>query len=270
MQKNDLALSDYLDLDNDQTRKKASWKMLLGFVLITVAYILRPQILGIWRTKNVLLRNILVIILLLILASLTLYFSRTTHVLQKKIKFNKTQIVWSGILLVVLLPYLVITVMQAGNVLQQSASKIWAVFMMAIMAAVIEELSFRCLLFNGLLSIFYKKKYSLLIAGLISSLVFGLVHLINVTHQPLQSTIGQVLFALTLGLISMYLRLCSNGMIFCIVFHFIIDFKPEVLSTNTGTHDAPMGMLLMVFLPVIILTTICIWLFNRQYVKLNQ
>ena len=267
MQKNDLALNSYLDLDDDSARNKTSWKMLLGFVLITVAYILRPQILGIWRTKNVVLQNVLVIILLLILASLALYFSHTTHVLQRRLKFNKAQLIWSGILLVVLLPYLVITVM---NALHQSFSKIFAVFMMAIMAAVIEELSFRCLLFNGLLSIFYKKKYSLLIASLVSSLMFGLLHLINVTHQPLQSTIGQVLFALTLGLISMYLRLCSNGMICCIVFHFLVDFKPEVLSTNTGTHDAPMGMLLMVFLPVIILTTICIWLFNRQYLKLKH
>lgn len=73
-----------------------------------------------------------------------------------------------------------------------------------------------------------------------------------------------------MGLLFIYLRLLSNGIIWCIIFHFVIDFKPAILSSNTGTHGAPLLQVFLVLLPIIIVGLICIWLFNRQYLKMNE
>lgn len=268
--KNDLALDEFIEFDNDKIRRQASWKMLVSFVVLAIVYTWRPFVLEIWHVKNAWAKNFLVIILLIVLAVLLLYFCRTTKVLQKRLHFNKAQKIWSGILIVFMLPYLIFLVMQLVDTVRQPINKIFAAFMMAIMAAVVEELLFRGLLFNSMLSFFYRQRYILLIASIISSSLFGLIHLINASHQHLKSTIGQILVTFTMGLLFIYLRLLSNGIIWCIIFHFVIDFKPAILSSNTGTHGAPLLQVFLVLLPIIIVGLICIWLFNRQYLKMNE
>lgn len=267
---NDVALSNLIELDNDKARMRAGWKMLISFIVLAAVYMWRAWILGIFRSKTVWIKDLLVIIMLVVLTALLLYFCRTTKILQDKMHFSRAQIIWSCVLLIVILPELLFLLMQTIDVFRQSFSKIYAVFMMAIVAGIIEELLFRGLLFNSMVVFFYHQKYCFLIASMISSGLFGLVHLINVTHQPLQSTIGQIIFIFGIGLVYAYLRLFSNGIIWCILFHFLTDFKPAILSSNTGTHDVSLLQIFLVMLPIMILAIICIWLFNRQYLKMNK
>lgn len=267
--RNELALNSYVNLDNDEARKRNSWKMLLGFVILTVMYALWPVISRLSRIGYI--KDLLIAVLILVLAPLLIHFCCTTKVLRNRMHFDKVQKIWSWILLIVSLPYinsiLLVPIIQSFRL---SVTKIFSMFVMALMAGIIEELLFRGLLFNCLLSFFYHHKYHFIIAGVVSSVLFGCMHLINLTHQPLQSTIGQIIFAFTTGLILIYLRLLSNNIVWCMVLHFFIDFKPVILTSNTGSHNNPIGKIFLAVMPLMILALICIWLFNRQYLKLNH
>lgn len=173
--------------------------------------------------------------------------------------------------MIVGVPYIIsILLASIMQITHMAINKIISMFVIALMAGVIEELLFRGLLFNSLLSFFYHNKNRLLIAGLISSILFGCMHLINLTHQPLQSTVGQVIFAFTTGIILIYLRLLSNNIVWCMVLHFFIDFKPVILTSNTGSHNISLVKVFLAVLPLMILAIICLWLFNRHYVQTNK
>ena len=66
--KNDLALDEFIEFDNDKIRRQASWKMLVSFVVLAIVYTWRPFVLEIWHVKNAWAKNFLVIILLIVLA----------------------------------------------------------------------------------------------------------------------------------------------------------------------------------------------------------
>lgn len=173
--------------------------------------------------------------------------------------------------MIVGVPYIIsILLAPIMQITHMAINKIISMFVIALMAGVIEELLFRGLLFNSLSSFFYHNKNRFLIAGLISSILFGCMHLINLTHQPLQSTVGQVIFAFTTGIILIYLRLLSNNIVWCMVLHFFIDFKPVILTSNTGSHNISLVKVFLAVLPLMILAIICLWLFNRHYVQTNK
>lgn len=102
-----------------------------------------------------------------------------------------------------------------------SPKKIITAAILALMARVIEELLCRGLLFNLFLAIFNKSKYFLVWASLCSSLFFGLFHFVNLIHQPLKSTLGQIAFVIALGMIFCYFRIITNNVIWEIVFILI-------------------------------------------------
>ena len=170
--------------------------------------------------------------------------------------------------MIVGVPYIISILL--APIMQITHMTINKIISMFVMAGVIEELLFRGLLFNSLLSFFYHNKNRFLIAGLISSILFGCMHLINLAPQPLQSTVGQVIFAFTTGIILIYLRLLSNNIVWCMVLHFFIDFKPVILTSNTGSHNISLVKVFLAVLPLMILAIICLWLFNRHYVQTNK
>lgn len=243
--------------------------MLVSFVVLTVIYALWPLVSHLSRLWYI--KDLLIIVLTLVLASLLLHLCRTTKVLQTRMQSGKAQKIWSWILLIVGVPYIIsILLAPIMQITHMAINKIISMFVIALMAGVIEELLFRGLLFNSLLSFFYHNKNRFLIAGLISSILFGCIHLINLTHQPLQSTVGQVIFAFTTGIILIYLRLLSNNIVWCMVLHFFIDFKPVILTSNTGSHNISLVKVFLAVLPLMILAIICLWLFNRHYVQTNK
>lgn len=133
------------------------------------------------------------------------------------------------------------------------------------MAGVIEELLCRGLLFNLFLAIFNKSKYFLVWASLCSSLFFGLFHFVNLIHQPLKSTLGQIAFAIALGMIFCYFRIITNNVIWGIVIHTYIDFSPQILTNNTGTKDIGLSVIIPIYLVILLLVLICIYIYNRHY-----
>ena len=106
MQKNDLALSKYIALDDEKDRIKSGWKMLISFAVLLAIYIFPnlPKILRLMRIVSRSVRVCIAVFVILILAALALHFCRTTKVLQVRMHFNKAQKIWSCILLIIVLP----------------------------------------------------------------------------------------------------------------------------------------------------------------------
>jgi hypothetical protein len=111
-----------------------------------------------------------------------------------------------------------------------------------------EELVFRGLLFPILLRIWCKRKNALVLSAIVSSLVFGLVHLVNLFQQP-ENVVGilsQVFFACAIGVFFAGLLLRTGNMFLPILVHAGINFafgsselKSATVATmvETGTTD---------------------------------
>ncbi len=95
-------------------------------------------------------------------------------------------------------------------------------------SAMFEEVLFRGLILGVLLSKYYDSKNGILKSVIISSLIFGLVHIINIWAQPYQSstrgTLNQVYAAFCLGAMYSAIYLKTRSIIILGVLHFITNF----------------------------------------------
>lgn len=163
---------------------------------------------------------------------------------------------------------ILLNLFKVSSVFELPLLKIIGIGLAALTAAVCEEFLFRGILFNIFTLIFHKNKYNIFWTATVSSALFGLFHLINLVHQPLVSTIGQIIFTFALGLILSYLHIWTNGLSWCIVLHFLVDFSPQMAKSDLGNPNIP-GVL-MAYVPIIIVMLICIYAFNRRYLELKE
>lgn len=261
-----LALTNYVDLDDKEAKKSYVLKNLLAGIILTIAYLGGPVVivlllhhhfsriikLGIW------------LLFIAIMAYLIIRSTGTTKLFNHRINQGKVRIL-TTIFLSILLLFLSARLGNLSSVLKLSIIKILSATILALMAGVIEELLFRGLFFNMFVVIFEKNKYFLIWASLLSSVLFGLIHLVNLTHQPLKSTVGQIMFAITLGLILSYCRMITNNVILGIIIHTYIDFQPQIITSDTGSRNLSLTLLFVVFMIVIALVLICIYAYNRRY-----
>lgn len=116
---------------------------------------------------------------------------------------------------------------------------IFAVILEQIFVGVFEEFLFRGFILNILLRNMQKHQFkSKMAAVAISSVLFGMVHLLNLFTTPdlLVSTIDQVFYSIFIGIFlgTLYLR---TGNIWVVVFyHFIYDLSSEI---PVIFHDLP-------------------------------
>lgn len=130
-------------------------------------------------------------------------------------------------------------------------------------AGIGEEILCRVLLFNLFTKIFENKKYVLVWACLASSVLFGLFHLINLTHgAAIDATIQQVVYATAIGLSFSYIHIFTNRIWLCIVMHFLLDLQPNIASADP--QASPWRLILLIFGVVMIVSLLSIYAFNRR------
>lgn len=112
-------------------------------------------------------------------------------------------------------------------------SRVWAGWIVGIVAAATEETLFRGIIFGQLV-----QRWRLWPALLGSGLLFGAMHLINLTHQGGFVTGMQVLQAAAMGvmLAAMYMR--AGSLLAPMVFHFSLDFCAVAIHGLSGTPAA--------------------------------
>lgn len=113
---------------------------------------------------------------------------------------------------------------------------------MALVGSVLEEFTFRGIILGKLLRNLQSTKFNAVIASvMLSSLLFCLSHLINLTHQDLAMTATQVLTTFALGLILSVMYLRSRSLVWGIFLHFVLDFQSFLqngLAHATSLHPS--------------------------------
>ena len=88
---------------------------------------------------------------------------------------------------------------------------------------------------------------------LLSALSFGLAHLGNLTHQPLNATLFQVYYATAIGIFYAAIYLRTGSLWWTIVLHCLIDFTSVLFSQSTQAAPATSIWHFILWLPLIAL-----------------
>lgn len=111
------------------------------------------------------------------------------------------------------------TYVDAGN-------KLLTLFLIGnLLVALVEELAFRAIILPLLIQIRSDKKRVLLVSVVMTSLIFGVLHYLNLFREPdnVSGITSQVIFASSIGIYLGGLLLRTRHIIFPIVIHFLIN-----------------------------------------------
>ncbi|MGM0110270.1 hypothetical protein IGI52_000566 [Enterococcus sp. DIV0187] len=191
---------------------------------------------------------------------------RTTKVSRMKIRSDRTTNIWLAILGVMMVLFLLVVIdvsTNIGTLLSSDFDLLITSFLSAASAGIFEEFLVRVLVFSAFLKVFEKSAFSLVWASVLSSLLFGLLHFPNLTTQSLDATLQQIFYATVLGFVFSVLRIRSNGIIWAVLLHFLIDFAPTIASSS-GESAVSWGLLLIVFIPIAVVSIICLFRLNKN------
>jgi membrane protease YdiL (CAAX protease family) len=146
-----------------------------------------------------------------------------------------------------------------------SQTGIFAFFLMVIAAPILEELIFRGIILDGLL-----KKYSSTKSILISSLLFGLVHL-----NPWQFVTG-----LIIGIFSGWVYYRSRSLSYSIIIHasanlsgfimrYFIDFDSFMDDTLIEMYGG-LSNLIIAIIGSIIIVAVCVYFLRKEFSKIEK
>lgn len=259
----DLAMGDFVDLHDSQSRKKQSLVMLLIWAVLTVFYVTVPGYVEHLSNKGLAIGlNVLIIGAIYFIG---MKAAKTGKVLNAKIPQGKVKLLTVLVITLLTVQIGLLTLIVKVSMLTLPMIKLLEIMVSAAMAGICEEVLFRGMLFNSMLTFMAESKYKFLATGAITGLAFGLLHLVNLYHQSLASTVGQIIFATALGMAFGYIRLVSNGMVWPILIHFWQDFSPVLVSSDTGNSN--IGLMLTYYVPIAIFMLICIYAYNVRYNK---
>lgn len=130
---------------------------------------------------------------------------------------------------------------------------------LSLLVGSFEELLFRGILLRSLLIKWNNLQHGPLLALTVSSMFFGAVHLINLTHQSLPATLFQVEFAFSLGMLLGGIYLRTHNLFLCIFLHALIDsgaFLSNWMNNSAAMQIPTIWMLaagIIVFAPYYLL-----------------
>ncbi|MDQ0177959.1 CPBP family intramembrane glutamic endopeptidase [Bacillus chungangensis] len=129
--------------------------------------------------------------------------------------------------------------------------------MMMIFIAFIEELLFRGFLINAL------KPKGIHFAIIVSSVIFGLLHSVNIIGgKSMIDTIVQVVFAILIGILLAQLYLITNSIIPGMIWHFVNNFFNSI--SNKSESATQYFTLLLIVLALSIIYTIYLFLMMKK------
>lgn len=104
---------------------------------------------------------------------------------------------------------------------------ILASFLSAFVIGIFEEVVFRGVVFNYFIFVFRKSNKLILLAGLLSSIIFGLIHITNVLYggAELAYTLYQVAYASALGFLFAMVYVRTKSIVAPIFLHTMIDWS---------------------------------------------
>ena len=151
------------------------------------------------------------------------------------------------------------------DVLQLDPVSILKCFFIAVAAAVFEELLVRGLILSALEKAFQNSRHRLLLAGLISALIFGALHYYNLFQNASLGEINQqVFYAAALGVMFAAFRICFQNLWLPILIHFAIDFQPFIGESGGGGGQSSWTFLLLLFVPLALMAAVTLFSADRD------
>lgn len=136
-------------------------------------------------------------------------------------------------------------------------------------AGIAEELTFRFTCLTILISIFKRNTFKNYYAVFFSSLMFGLIHLPNVSSgQSLGNTLIQIIFAFALGTFLSALYLYTNNFLLPVIFHSLMDILVFASSNSQiMTGKVTSGDYLFTIIESLIFISIALLLLRKTHSK---
>lgn len=144
----------------------------------------------------------------------------------KKAKFIKG-FLWYGLILIIAIFFQFASNYQRPEKsIMETLPMIVYFFIVTLAIGIYEELLCRGLLFNSFENYFGDTKKGIYLSAILSSLVFGIMHLTNLIWSPslIISTICQVIYATFVGFLFCVIYYRSKNLISCMLLHGIFDF----------------------------------------------
>jgi membrane protease YdiL (CAAX protease family) len=141
------------------------------------------------------------------------------------------------------LPPLLFLLLIVVNLFHEKGDLVYA-GVIALSVAIVEEYTFRGLIFGQLVPVLQKKWSSLLVAGLI----FGNIHWLNLAHQTFFPTLLQVIQVSGFGMLCCAFYLRSGTLLLPILLHFLLDFMGLYSSHSTSTTTVNLPATLVITL----------------------
>lgn len=248
---------------NRQINQTSVGHKILIFIACYLLYLAATAIAPAFGTLS---GKIIVFELTIIFALFIIYSTRTIQLLSidmKKVKGRFANLLF-WLMFILFLIFIANTGTNIENVLKESISQQFIILFSAITAGLFEEFLVRVLLFDGLVQKMQSYRYSYLYAAIGSAIIFGLLHLSNLSFQSLEVTLQQVFYSIVIGLMFSYIRLRTNGIGLCVALHSLIDFQPTINEASTVT---PWSILLMMFIPLILVSLYAIWSLNQKILQ---
>ena len=206
------------------------------------------------------------IIIIIILLPVLVLFGNTYIFTQKKVDMkNRWKLIWPMVLEIVIIS--IFGFFGAGGFKYPNYDEIFAGIVLFFFVGIFEEFLCRGWLLNEFLERFSKDKKGILFSLIMSSLVFGVMHVTNIITmgQSVSQTIVQIVMAtfMGMGLGSIYLR--TNNIWTVVLLHGFYDmaltFSGMNATTSCFAHSADMGVaILLVGIPINLLLTAPAWL----------
>lgn len=235
-------------------------KKIISAVIIFFVYLL---VSAFSQSLGDLYGSITLLIVAIILMMMMYHLTKTTKIFTTNIYKGKNR--WITLIFLLVFVGLLFLLQIGTNILsvfELPIKQILIVAITALTAGMFEEYLVRLLMMDGFIQWFKDSKYCLLNASLASAIIFGFLHLSNLTFQSPEATFQQIFYAIILGFAFSFIRLRTNSLLTCIIIHTCIDFQPQI---NSGSQSSSWSSLILVFAPLFIVTFIAIWRLNNTY-----
>ncbi|MCK8606456.1 CPBP family intramembrane metalloprotease [Leuconostoc citreum] len=151
---------------------------------------------------------------------------------------------------------------QIIDIFSKDIFTITSTLLLALSAGIFEEYLTRGFFFQSFFNIFKKNK--LIMSSLLSSFLFGFLHIYNIFNKGLTPTLQQVFYATAFGLLLAALRISLNGLLLNVGLHTLVDFQLNLLSSVSPQNNTPWVGILVVFIPIALISFLAILSLNKE------
>ena len=238
-----------------QKRRRPVYQLLVAWLVMTVLVLCLPLVLPRMADSRIATRTVVEAITLLVIGLANRYWIHVSLNFRSPFTLGQQLLMtWPAELLLAFFVFAAI-IKFPQNI---GVGKVAVRVTLGLLVAGLEETVFRGILLGGLLQrLRLRLTRRLWVAVLGSSLLFGLSHVMNLTHQSLPLTLMQMVQAFGLGLVLSALYLRTGSLLWAMLFHFGLDTAVMIVALTPQETSAGVSIAdVMPFVVYLVITAI--------------